>query len=92
VSPLTSTEWSVRKIARYSVVLLGGIIAGGRAVSAVQLWQQYHSASRQDPAAADAYLSSIVTDLIIVALSVAVAGLVWWLTRATSGNSATRRD
>jgi hypothetical protein len=79
-------------VARYAVVLLGGIIAGGRTVSAVHFWQQYRSSSRQDPSAADAYLTFMEIDLVIVVLSVVAAGLVWWLTRATSGNSATRTD
>jgi hypothetical protein len=71
----------LRRIVRYTVALLGGVIAGSRAVSAVQSWQRYREWGSRDPSAADAYLTFAANDLIVVVLSVSLAALVWWLLR-----------
>ena len=70
---------------RYGVALLGGFIAGSRAVTSVQSWQRYREWVNRDPSAADAYLNFAFGDAVVVMLSVSLAGLVWWLLRPASG-------
>jgi hypothetical protein len=69
---------------RYVVVLVTGFIAGSRTVGAVQYWREWQLWSQREPAAAVAYRSAFTTDLIVAALSLALAGLVWWLLRPTA--------
>jgi hypothetical protein len=68
-------------VARYGVVLLAGIIAGGRAVDAVQAWREWHRWAERDPSAADAYRTFWMVDLAVAALTLATALLSWWLLR-----------
>ncbi len=75
---------SIRNILRYAIVLLGGIIAGVSAVTAVQAWQKYLIWKGRDPSAADAYLSFATTNSAVVVLSVALAWLLWWLLQPRS--------
>lgn len=70
-----------REVARYAVVLVGGIFAGTRVVGAVNAWQQYHIWSERDPSGAEAYLTFAGVNAVVAGLSVALAGLVWWLLR-----------
>ena len=69
-------------VVRYAVVLLAGIIAGGRAVDAVQAWREWHRWMERDPSAADAYRTFWMVDVAIAAISLAMALLIWWLLRA----------
>jgi len=82
----------LRNIVRSCVVLLTGIIAGGRAISAVKSLEQYQAMRMTEPSRAEPYLSAAAHDLGIVALSVTLAGLVWWLLRPSSAPRATKRN
>lgn len=72
----------IRQIARYSVVLLAGALAGVKIVSAAQAWQQYFSWRQRDPSGAGAYLTFAQVDTAIVVVSIGLAALVWWLLRS----------
>lgn len=79
-------EWcvptrTIAQVTRYTVVLLGGFIAGGRMVSAIHAWREWHTWEDVDPSGADAYRTFFLMDLSVLALSVVIAGLVWWLLR-----------
>ncbi len=80
------------QLVRYAAVLLGGFIAGGRIVSAIHAWREWHRWVEQDPSGADAYRTFFLVDLGIVALTVALAGLVWWLLRSSPPENSDRRD
>jgi hypothetical protein len=69
---------------RYAVVLVTGIIAGGRVVDAAQAWSEARRAAVTDPSAADAYRTFALVDGAIALCSLAIAGLVWWLLRPSS--------
>jgi hypothetical protein len=64
-------------VVRYAVVLLAGIIAGGRAVDAVQAWREWHRWAEGDPSAADAYRTFWMVDVTVAGLSFAMALLIW---------------
>jgi hypothetical protein len=68
-------------IVRYAVVLLTGIIAGGRTVDALQAWREWHRVATSDPSAADAFRTFFLVDLAAAILSLGIAALVWWLLR-----------
>jgi len=72
-------------VVRYVVVLLSGIIAGGRAVDAVQAWQEWHRWAERDPSAAEAYRTFWMVDVAVAAVSLAMALLIWWLLRPPAG-------
>ena len=73
---------TIAQAARYVAVLLGGFIAGGRIVSAMHAWREWHTWAELDPSGADAYRTFFLVDLGVAALTVAIAGLVWWLLRS----------
>jgi hypothetical protein len=76
---------SIRTIiqtARYLAVLLAGFIAGGRIVSAIHAWREWHAWVVRDPSGSDAYRTFFMVDLAVVALALTIGGLVWWLLRA----------
>jgi hypothetical protein len=83
-------RWSLKNIVRSCVALLAGIIAGGRAVGAVHSLQQYYAMRMTEPSRAEPYLTVATYDLSIVALSVTLAGLVWWLLRLSSAPGVTK--
>jgi hypothetical protein len=72
---------TIVQTARYLAVLLGGFIVGGRIVSAIHAWREWHAWAGRDPSGADAYRTFLMMDLGVMALTVALAGLVWWLLR-----------
>jgi hypothetical protein len=72
-------RWTVG--VRYAVVLLTGIVAGGRAVDALEAWREWHLWAARDPSAADAYRTFWMVDVAVAATSLLVALLVWWLLR-----------
>lgn len=76
------------QLIRYAVVLVTGFIAGGRAVGAARSWQQWHRWAVQDPSGADAYQTFFLVDTAVALLSLAIAGLVWWLLRPRSAPGA----
>jgi hypothetical protein len=76
------------QLVRYLVVLVTGFLAGSRAVDAVRLWNEWQSQRATDPSAADAYYTFFLVDLAVAALSLAIAGLVWWLLRPRSEGSS----
>ncbi|HUR95676.1 MAG TPA: hypothetical protein VMY76_13920 [Gemmatimonadales bacterium] len=68
-------------IIRYAVVLLTGIIAGSRAVEAVQAWRDWNRFTSSDPSTAQAYRNFFLLDAGAAAVSLCIAALVWWLLR-----------
>lgn len=84
--------WLLRNIVRSCVVLLAGIIAGGRAVSAVQSLEQYQAIRTTDPSLAEPHLTVAAYDIGILLLSVTIGGLVWWLLRPSSERGVTKRN
>ena len=69
---------------RYVVVFVTGFIAGNRAIDAIRSWQEWHSWAARDPSGADAYKTFFMTNALAAAVSLAIAGLVWWLLRPRS--------
>jgi hypothetical protein len=78
------------QLVRYLVVLVTGFLAGSRTVDAVQAWQEWHGLAEADPSAADAYHTFFLVDLAVAALSLTIAGLVWWLLRPQARESSVR--
>jgi hypothetical protein len=78
-------NWSVRSAIRYGIVLVAGIIGGGRAMGAFEAWQQWRRWRERDPSGADGYRTFAEVDAVIAVLSLAIAGLIWWLLRPRSG-------
>ena len=78
---------SIRNTLRYSIALLGGIIAGVAAVTAIESWLKYRTWVGRDPSAADAYLTFAATNSAVVVLSLALAWLLWWLLRPSPPQS-----
>lgn len=72
---------TITQAARYAVVLLGGFLAGGRIVSAMRAWREWHTWENADPSGADAYRTFFLMDVGVLALTVVIAGFVWWLLR-----------
>jgi hypothetical protein len=81
-------SWSARDVIRVALVLLLGIIAGSRAVSAWSGWRAYQEWRGRDPSGADASLTFAEVDLAVAALSLAGAWLAWWLLRPRGGPPA----
>jgi hypothetical protein len=67
-------------------VLLTAFIAGGRLIGAYQVGREWRTWAARDPSAAEAYRTFFVVDLVSGLLSLAIAGLVWWLLRDQPGN------
>ena len=86
--PVPRVRWSVRAALRAGLVLLLGVIAGSRLVSAWVGWQAYQEWRGRDPSGADASLTFAEVDLAIAALSIAGAWLAWWLLRPRGGPPA----
>ena len=75
---------------RYVIVLLTGFLAGSRTVDAVQSWKEWHTRLATDPSDAANYHSYFLVDLAVAALSLTIAGLVWWLLRPKTEGSSGR--
>jgi hypothetical protein len=73
---IIASELRPRAIARYGLILLAGICAGGRAVGAVGNWRLWHELAVSDPSAADLYRTNFWIDLVAVAVFIAAAWLV----------------
>lgn len=71
----------LREWVRYGIVLLAGIIAGGRTVGAWQAYRKSLALREVDPSGADAYRTFAQVDLAVALSCLAVAVLVWWLLR-----------
>jgi hypothetical protein len=65
-----------REVARYGLILLAGVCAGGRMVAALGNWRLWHELAVPDPSAADLYRTNFWIDLVVVAVFVAAAWLV----------------
>jgi hypothetical protein len=78
--------WSLRQKVRFIIVLLAGMLAGAQAVGAYQYWRQYRQWRDSDPSAADAYLTFAQVDALLAVVSLAVAGLLWWMLRPRLGS------
>ena len=77
--------WSARGGVRTALVLVLGVIAGSRLVSAWVGWQAYQEWRGRDPSGADASLTFAEVDLAVAVLSIAGACLAWWLLRPRGG-------
>ena len=73
---------------RYLVVLVTGFIAGSRTVDAARSWREWHAWPAQDPSGADAYRTFFLVNTAVALLSLAIAGLVWWLLKPRSKAAA----
>ena len=71
------------RVVRHLVVLVTGFLAGSRTVAAIQGWNEWHGL-RGDTAAIAAAREQFLVDLTVACLSLAIAGLVWWLLRPKS--------
>lgn len=71
----------MREWLRYGIVLLAGIIAGGRTAGAWQAYRKSLALREVDPSGADAYRTFAQVDLAVAVSCLAVAVLVWWLLR-----------
>ena len=78
------------QVIRYLVVLITGFIAGSRAVEAVRSWREWHTWAAQDPSGADAYRSFFLVNTAVALLSLAIAGLVWWLLKPSGSKGPAR--
>jgi hypothetical protein len=77
--------WSVRGAIRAGLVLLLGVFAGSRLVSAWVGWQAYQEWRGRDPSGAGASLTFAEVDLAVAVLGIAGAWLAWWLLRPRGG-------
>jgi hypothetical protein len=75
---------------RYLIVLITGFIAGSRTVDALRSWREWHTWAVRDPSGADAYRAFFMTSAAIAAVSLLIAGLVWWLLRPSSSGRSVR--
>jgi hypothetical protein len=66
---------------RHGVALVAGFIAGTRGISAITGWRAWHDLASRDPSGAELYRTATILDLGIAAVSLALAGLAWWLLR-----------
>jgi hypothetical protein len=73
------------EVLRYIVVLLTGFLAGSRLVDAAQTWREWRVAGPGSPSAAELH-GYFLRDLGIAVLSLAIAGLIWWLLRPSSSS------
>jgi hypothetical protein len=80
--------WSVRGAVRTALVLLLGLIAGSRLVSAWVGWQAYQEWRARNPSGADGSLTFGEVDLAVAMLSIGGAWLAWWLLRPRGGPPA----
>jgi hypothetical protein len=67
-------------------------LQAGRIVSAVHAWREWHTWAERDPSGADAYRMFFVVDIGVMALTFAIAGLVWWLLRSWLPEGHDRRN
>ena len=67
------------QVVRHLVVLFTGFLAGSRAVDAGFAWKEWQGTGASPHAAA--YREYFLVDLAVALLSLAIAGLVWWLLR-----------
>jgi ABC-type sulfate transport system permease component len=72
---------AMQQAIRYAVVLLTAFIAGSRTVDAAQSWNEWQSWTMRDPSAAEAYRTFFLMSAATAVVSLAIAGLVWWLLR-----------
>jgi hypothetical protein len=80
--------WSARGAIRAALVLLLGVVAGSRLVSAWGGWQAYQEWRGRDPSGADASLTFAEVDLAVAVLGIGGAWLAWWLLRPRGGPPA----
>jgi hypothetical protein len=72
---------------RYLVVLIGGVVAGGRVAEAIIAWQEWRRWMLTDPTGAEAYRNFLVGNAMAAILSVCLAALVWHLLRPKQGSA-----
>lgn len=71
-------------VLRYGVVLIAGMLAGNRLLSAVGNWREWHRWAATDPSAADLYRTNFWFDLASVAVAIGLAALLFYLLRPTA--------
>jgi hypothetical protein len=76
------------QLLRYATVLVGGILAGGRAVEAARAWQEWRSWRATDPSGADEYRIFFMENAAVAIVSLCLAALLWHLLRPRQSNGA----
>ena len=71
----------VAQKARYVIVLIMGFLAGSHVVDAVQSWNAWRAGAAHDASSAGAFRAYFWQSLAIALVSLALAGLTWWLLR-----------
>lgn len=71
----------LRTVARYGAVLLAGVVAGSKAVSAYVAFQQWREWRYTDPSGADAVLAFAQMDCVEAVLTLGIGWLAWFLLR-----------
>lgn len=67
----------LRTLARYGLVVFGGLLAGRRSVDALHAWREWHRWALTDPSAADLYRTNFWVDVVILGLTLGIAGLLY---------------
>src|SRR5258705_2250011 len=67
----------LRTLARYGLVLFGGLLAGRRSVDALHAWRGWHRWALADPSAADLYRTNFWVDVVILVLTLGIVGLLY---------------
>ncbi|HYC32269.1 MAG TPA: hypothetical protein VEB59_08270 [Gemmatimonadales bacterium] len=66
---------------RYLLVLLGGFVAGGRAVAAIDAWREWHAWETSDPSLADSFRTEFWLQLTLTGITLAAAYVVFRMLR-----------
>jgi hypothetical protein len=66
---------------RYTLVLIGGMLAGNRVVEAVRAFQEWHAWVDSDASGSEAYWSFFLVNTTAALLSIGLAALLWHLLR-----------
>jgi len=78
-------------MARFVVAFAAGAVASDRLVAAGRAWRLWHRWIGEDPSGADLYRTNFWIFSGAAALTVAVAGLVFWLLRPASPSGPAAR-
>ena len=71
------TPMQLRTLARYGLVVFGGLLAGRRSVDALRTWREWHRWALTDPSAADLYRTNFWVDVVILVLTLGIVGLLY---------------
>lgn len=71
----------MREMARFVVAFAAGAVVSDRLIAAGRAWRLWHRWIRQDPSGADLYRTNFWILSCEAALTMAMAGVVFWLLR-----------